>query len=67
MEHQSSPPLSVSALATGSMVIILSAPGTSILCDDNGALKVIMRVEQIVLVIEGIVPLSLSPHSHCCH
>ena len=45
----------VSALSTGSMAIILSTLGTGVLSNDSGALKVLMRGEQILVVIEGIV------------
>ncbi len=45
----------VSALSTGSMAIILSTLGTGLLSNDSGALKVLMRGEQILVVIEGIV------------
>jgi formate-dependent nitrite reductase membrane component NrfD len=45
----------VSALSTGSMAIILSTLGTGLLSHGDGALNVLMVVEQILVVIEGIV------------
>src|SRR4030042_6747457 len=45
----------VSALSTGSMAIILSTLGTGLLSLGSGTLKVLMRGEQIFVVIEGIV------------
>ena len=45
----------VSALSTGSMVIILSTLGTGFLSHDAGGLKVLMGGEQVLVVIEGIV------------
>jgi len=45
----------VSALSTGSMAIILSTLGTGLLSHDAEALKVLLRGEQILVVIEGIV------------
>ena len=45
----------VSALSTGSMAIILSTLGTGLLSNDSGALKVLMRGEQIFVLIEAIV------------
>ena len=45
----------VSALSTGSMAIILSTLGGGVLSSGSGALKVLMRGEQILVVIEGIV------------
>jgi len=45
----------VSALSTGSMAIILSTLGTGLFSHDAGALKVLMYVEQIFVVIEGVV------------
>jgi len=45
----------VSALSTGSMAIILSTLGTGLFSHDAGALKVLIRGEQILVVIEGIV------------
>jgi len=45
----------VSALSTGSMAIILSTLGTGLLANDSGALKVLTRGEQILVVMEGIV------------
>jgi formate-dependent nitrite reductase membrane component NrfD len=44
----------VSALSTGSMAIILSTLGSGLLNHDTPALKVLMSVEQILVVIEGI-------------
>jgi formate-dependent nitrite reductase membrane component NrfD len=45
----------ISALSTGSMAIILSTLGTSLLSLDSAALKILMGGEQILVVIEGIV------------
>jgi len=45
----------VSALSTGSMAIILSTLGTGLFPYDTGAFRVLMRGEQIFVVIEGIV------------
>jgi formate-dependent nitrite reductase membrane component NrfD len=45
----------VSALSTGSMAIILSTLGTSLLSLDATALKILMGGEQILVVIEGVV------------
>jgi formate-dependent nitrite reductase membrane component NrfD len=45
----------VSALSTGSMAIILSALGTGLLLSKSEALKFLMRGEQILVVLEGIV------------
>ncbi len=45
----------VSALSTGSMSIILSTLGTGLFSYDAGALKVLMRGEQMLVAIEGIV------------
>jgi polysulfide reductase chain C len=45
----------VSALSTGSMAIILSALGTGLFSHGDGALNVLMVVEQILVVIEGII------------
>lgn len=45
----------VSALSTGSMAIILSCLGTGLLSHDSGSLKTLMHVEQILVVVEGIV------------
>jgi formate-dependent nitrite reductase membrane component NrfD len=45
----------VSALSTGSMAIILSTLGTGLFSHDAGALKALIRGEQALVVIEGIV------------
>ena len=45
----------VSALSTGSMAIILSTLGSGVLATTSGALKALMRAEQIFVVIEGVV------------
>ena len=45
----------VSALSTGSMAIILSTLGTGLFSHDSGPLKVLMRGEQMLVVVEGIV------------
>ena len=45
----------VSALSTGSMAIILSTLGTGLLSHGDGAMKVLMGGEQVLVVIEGIV------------
>jgi polysulfide reductase chain C len=45
----------VSALSTGSMAIILSTLGTGLFSHDAGAMKVLMRGEQMLVVIEGVV------------
>jgi len=45
----------VSALSTGSMAIILSTLGTGLFSHDTEALRVLMRGEQMLVVIEGIV------------
>jgi formate-dependent nitrite reductase membrane component NrfD len=44
-----------SALSTGSMAIILSTLGTGLLPFQSGAMKVLLIMEQIFVVIEGIV------------
>lgn len=45
----------VSALSTGSMAIILSTLGTGLFLHDAEALKVLIRGEQVLVGIEGIV------------
>ncbi len=45
----------VSALSTGSMAIILSTLGTGLLSSQGEALKFLMRGEQILVVLEGMV------------
>lgn len=44
-----------SALSTGSMAIILSTLGTGLLSYQSGAMRALMNIEQILVVIEGIV------------
>ncbi len=44
-----------SALSTGSMAIILSTLGTGLLSYQSGAMRTLMNIEQILVVIEGIV------------
>jgi polysulfide reductase chain C len=45
----------VSALSTGSMAIILSTLGTGLFAHGAATLKVLIRAEQILVVIEGMV------------
>ncbi len=45
----------VSALSTGSMAVILSVLGTGLLSSQSDAFKYLMRAEQILVILEGIV------------
>ena len=45
----------VSALSTGSMAIILSTLGTGFFSHDAGAMKILTRGEQVLVIIEAIV------------